>query len=223
MDWKRLVDRDMTESKAWNWNKVTSDYWEKPAEEFIPILEGWKEKNFVSVLDLGCGIGRHTIALAKNGFKVVAHDLSFEAINFIKNKTKADALLIDFREGDMTELVFPNESFDCVLAYHTIQHSNLVGVRKVISLIHSILKKDGEAFITFASKNSDSWQNHPESHIDENTLIKDEEPEVNIPHTYLTAEQVQEILSDFKIIKMKEIIKYLPNKKLAHFYTLLKK
>ena len=223
MELRKLLDRHMTKSKAWNWSKVDSDYWEKPAEEFIPILKRWKEKKFTKVLDLGCGIGRHAITLAKNGFDVIAQDLSVDALNKIKDKIKEDNLPIQFVNRDMTELVFPAVSFDCILAYHTIQHSNFVGLQKVVTLIHAILKKDGEAFLTFASKKSDSWQKFPESHIDENTLIKNEEPEIGIPHTYLNAEQVQETLRDFSIIQMEEIIKYLPNKKLSHFYTLVKK
>lgn len=223
MELRKLVDSKMSDSKSWNWRKVSSDYWKKPAEEFIPILDRWKENKFSKVLDLGCGIGRHSIVLAENGFNVTAQDLSAYGIIKLKEKIKKGNLSLQCIVADMKELTFPNDSFDCIVAYHTIQHTDLVGIQKVISQIYSILKKDGEAYITFASKNSDSWQKHIESHIDENTLIKNEEPEIGIPHTYLNEGQVQEMLHSFKIIKMEEIIKFLPNKKLAHFYTLVKK
>ncbi|WP_435346092.1 class I SAM-dependent methyltransferase [Haloarchaeobius sp. HRN-SO-5] len=63
------------------------------------------------VLDLGCGSGRATAALADRGFDVVGVDLS-ETMLDIATDLHPD---VPFRHDDATDLDFPDESFDYVL------------------------------------------------------------------------------------------------------------
>jgi len=62
----------MIKSKEWDWSTNIDDYWRNVADEFLPVALKWKTKNFSTVLDLGCGIGRNAIYLAKIGFSVSA-------------------------------------------------------------------------------------------------------------------------------------------------------
>jgi 2-polyprenyl-3-methyl-5-hydroxy-6-metoxy-1,4-benzoquinol methylase len=213
----------MTQSKGWGWNKSKTEYWKKPAEEFIPIAKRWKEKGFKEILDLGCGIGRHSIYLAQENINVTAVDLGIEGIETLRSKAQEFNLPINIEIKDMLKLDYPKESFDAVLAFHTIQHTDYKGLKKVIGDIYKILKRGGEAFVTFASKENDSWTKYEKDRIDDYTLIKTEGPEVNVPHTYVEYEDLLELTKQFKITDIKQIIKYLPKHKYAHFFVLLKK
>ena len=73
----------MIESKGWNWNLVKEDkkcIWKNPSIESYYLLNRWKSQEKTEFLDLGCGLGRHSILFAKNDFNVYCFDISKEAI-----------------------------------------------------------------------------------------------------------------------------------------------
>ncbi len=70
------------------------------------------------VLDLCCGQGRHSIALAKTGLDVTGVDLSDEMLTIARNSaTEAgDELKLNFRKADMRDLPTDlSDSFDAVV------------------------------------------------------------------------------------------------------------
>lgn len=68
----------------------------------------------LSILDLGCGTGRHSIELARRGYKVTGVDLSFSQLQRAKEKAKEQQTQINFLQGDARNLPFLNE-FDLVI------------------------------------------------------------------------------------------------------------
>jgi 2-polyprenyl-3-methyl-5-hydroxy-6-metoxy-1,4-benzoquinol methylase len=71
-----------------------------------------KEINFnksLKIIDIGCGTGRHSIELAKRGYRVTGIDLSESQLDRAKEKAKAENLQIDFRRHDARQLPFKNE------------------------------------------------------------------------------------------------------------------
>ena len=66
----------MTLSKPWNWALSENPAWLEPSDESSAIAERWKNHGVESVLDFGCGLGRHAIFFAQRGFRVSAFDLS---------------------------------------------------------------------------------------------------------------------------------------------------
>lgn len=55
------------------------------------------------VLDMACGRGRHSVLLAKEGFRVFGIDLSTRAIEKARRTAAAESLSIEFEVGDMRE------------------------------------------------------------------------------------------------------------------------
>ena len=76
--------------------------------------------DFVSVrgevLDVGCGTGALTFAIARNASvsKIVGLDLSEAFLAYARSKT--DDPRIRFEQGDAQKLTYPDGSFDCCLA-----------------------------------------------------------------------------------------------------------
>ena len=66
------------------------------------------------ILDIGCGTGRHSIELAKRGYKVTGVDLSESQLTRAKEKASAQNLSINFEKHDARELTFVDE-FDLVI------------------------------------------------------------------------------------------------------------
>lgn len=213
----------MIKSKAWDWKKATAPWWKEPASEIYPLLNRWEKQKFIRLLDLGCGIGRHSIFFAENGFEVSAFDLSKEGIEELNNLIKQHNLPIKTIVGDMLSLPYENEYFDCLIAYHAIYHTDDKGIEKVIKEIYRILKKDGEAFITFNTKNGTSFKDPDNKRLTESTLYKTKGHEKGIPHFYADKKQVEELLKDFEILEFSYKEEYYPDYVGTHYFVLAKK
>jgi len=67
-----------------------------------------------TILDIGCGTGRHAIELAARGYQVTGVDLSAAQLARAREKAAAAGVPVDFRQGDARELAFA-EAFDLVM------------------------------------------------------------------------------------------------------------
>ena len=67
-----------------------------------------------SVLDVGCGTGRHSIELAKRGYAVTGLDLSSEMLARAASAAKAADVRVDWIHSDATRFSFPR-SFDAAI------------------------------------------------------------------------------------------------------------
>jgi D-alanine-D-alanine ligase len=77
---------------------------------FVDILNLTPED---AVLDLCCGHGRHSLELARRGFKNIhGLDRSRYLIRKAKNQANKEGLSVKFREGDARRMSYPDDSFD---------------------------------------------------------------------------------------------------------------
>ena len=68
------------------------------------------------ILDLAWGQGRHSLKLARRGYRnVYGLDRSHYLINKAKLVNQAEGLSVNFREGDARKLPFPTDMFDIVM------------------------------------------------------------------------------------------------------------
>ena len=194
-------------SKAWDWNKNTQDFWHDPAEESYFLVNRWKKKNFKYFLDLGCGLGRHSLLFADNGFQVEAYDLSREVIEQLSEKSKNEMLEnIHFTHGDMRNLPYRNSTFDCLLAYHVISHTDSNGIKEIVNELYRVLKPGGEFYLSLGSKQAWSFVSAGFPKKDENTIIKIEDgPENGIPHYYTDENELYELFSNFNLIHVTHV------------------
>lgn len=66
------------------------------------------------VLDVGCGPGRHALALARRGFEVVGVDRSEDFVGLARDVTAAERLTARFEVLDVRELAYDGE-FDAAI------------------------------------------------------------------------------------------------------------
>ena len=99
---------------------INCELWEKAIPEEVTNQEVdflINELNLVPgqhILDVPCGFGRHTIALAKRGFKVTGIDISKTFIDGLKARVDAEDLSIRAVEGNIlvTEI---DQKFDAAI------------------------------------------------------------------------------------------------------------
>lgn len=209
--------------KAWNWNNITSAHWNEPSEDIYYYLHLWSEKRNKKLLDLGAGIGRHSLLFAKNGFDVTAFDFSKEGLDKIENFADQLNLEIDLVNGNMNRLPFASQSFDFVIAYNSIYHTDYEGLIRTIYEIRRVLKANGEAFVTMLSKNDKSFIDGSGSLIAENTLMKKEEDGSILPHFFVDEEYIYKLFKSFHIISLKQIEEFHEDKTFFHYAIHLRK
>ncbi|MGL4610953.1 MAG: class I SAM-dependent methyltransferase [Trueperaceae bacterium] len=66
------------------------------------------------ILDVGCGVGRHSLELARRGYKTVDVDITKAFIDIANNTARAEGLGASFFTGDARQLSFDNE-FDATI------------------------------------------------------------------------------------------------------------
>lgn len=221
----------MIKSKEWNWEIVTGDktkYWLEPSIESYYLLQRWKSQNKKEFLDLGCGLGRHTILFAKNGFNTKAFDLSENAIERTKEYAESEGLDIDYKIGDMLNLPYKNESIDCILCKNVISHTDTEGMKKIVKELDRVLKHEGEVYLTLGSKETWGFRQTDWPLVDPNTRIRmDEGPEKGIPHFYADYDLIKELFEDFNIEMIYQLEDFYENDGKVngskHYHVLTKK
>ncbi|WEU40364.1 MAG: methyltransferase domain-containing protein [Candidatus Odinarchaeum yellowstonii] len=85
----------------------------KEVDLFIDMLKLQPDDR---ILDLCCGHGRHSLELARRGFRnVEGLDRSAYLIQKARNTAKKENLIVKFREGDARKLPYPADTFDAVM------------------------------------------------------------------------------------------------------------
>ncbi len=70
------------------------------------------------VLDVACGWGRHSVSLARAGFRVTGLDLSETLLERGRKRARAAGVEVDFVRGDMREIPWRGR-FDAVLSLYS--------------------------------------------------------------------------------------------------------
>jgi SAM-dependent methyltransferase len=106
---------------------------------------------FRRLLDIPCGIGRHSGPLARLGYDVVGVDRSREAIS-IARKHYPD---IDFRELDMFGLGAVTETFDAVLClWQSFGYGSAEQNRELLSRFRTALRPGGRLLLDVYNKDA---------------------------------------------------------------------
>lgn len=114
-------------------------------EKVIPLRKTYE------ILDLCCGHGRHSIELAKRGYKVAGLDFSSYELKIAKNEAERKNLAINFAQGDARNFKF-QKKFDVVINMFTaFGYGSRKDDHKIVQNVSRILKKGGKFFIDIQS------------------------------------------------------------------------
>jgi ubiquinone/menaquinone biosynthesis C-methylase UbiE len=124
---------------------------EKHQEERINSLK----ENFNSllgkrILDLGCGMGGLTVALAKEKLDVIALDFNPDYCKITKLRGERYKLKVEIINSMGEYLPFRNESIDIVCLFDVLEH--VQEPIKVLNETYRVLKPSGGAIVTFVNR-----------------------------------------------------------------------
>jgi cyclopropane fatty-acyl-phospholipid synthase-like methyltransferase len=89
------------------WRKAVNE--DQTRQEVDFIVETLNPRQNARILDVPCGLGRHSIELSRRGYQVTGVDLSVESIAEAKQNAEAAGLQIKWIHADMNAL---NDTFD---------------------------------------------------------------------------------------------------------------
>jgi 2-polyprenyl-6-hydroxyphenyl methylase/3-demethylubiquinone-9 3-methyltransferase len=105
------------------------------------------------ILDIGCGAGFLTNALAKDGHRVTGIDLSAKTLNVAKKKDVTHS--VHYMQLDAFALPFPPQSFDVICAMDFLEHIEMPG--RIIEDISRLLRPNGLFFFHTFNRTWLSW------------------------------------------------------------------
>lgn len=101
------------------------------------------------ILDVGCGQGRNTLYLARQGFAVEAMDPSSVAIDSVKEAAERERLKVTFHHGTYEGFGLHDEPrFGTVLVYGLIQVLTRIQIEDLIQHMERWTRPGGLAFVT---------------------------------------------------------------------------
>jgi len=172
----------------------------EPFVRFPDLVKEFRHFGCQSILDLGCGNGRHVLALAKEGFKAVGLDAALTGLNLAQDWMADEGFETALVVGDMTApFPFQTECFDGLMATQVIHHALLEDIRGAIAEIHRVLKPGGLAFVTVPAK-PDADLAYRE--IAPGTCVPLSGDEAGVPHHYFTLEAFGGEFSGFEMLEL---------------------
>ncbi len=121
------------------------------APKFLRAIKAGALKEGQKVLDIGCGRGDLTIALAKSGANVVGVDYSKDAVEIARetmNKLEEGiSSRISIVQSDATALDFPDEQFDSIYMLDIVEHLYPQQLFECFAECFRVLKPNGSLIV----------------------------------------------------------------------------
>jgi SAM-dependent methyltransferase len=95
------------------------------------------------ILEVGCGTGRTACFLAKSGHHVTGVDIDEEMLSKARRRAGEEQVQIDFVQGDIGSLPFPDRHFDIVLAESVTSFGHIASAA---SEYHRVLDDGGTLY-----------------------------------------------------------------------------
>jgi ubiquinone/menaquinone biosynthesis C-methylase UbiE len=150
MRWTRSLYRhhftDLTDALIPIYNWGFSVFGGRKHDAFrLRVIELAELRGDEDILDAGCGTGLTTLRIAQQypGCRVCGIDLSPKMIEAARNDAAKRGLDVDLRVGSITELPYPDGSFDVVLTNIMFHHLDLAEKRQAVAEIVRVLRPGG--------------------------------------------------------------------------------
>jgi tellurite methyltransferase len=172
--------------------------WIEPESFVIRLLPTFKGEGLEKVLDLGFGLGRHSILLAKEGFEVYGIDSSPAGLQFARQWAEREGVALGLALADISQLPYASDSFDLILAWNVIYHGTVEYIQSTVADMERCLRPGGYLLCSLISTRHDRYGLGQE--IENRTYVLREHEEKGLPHHYFDRAEAETLLGGFTLL-----------------------
>jgi tellurite methyltransferase len=197
--------------KAWDDIWQTEEgraWWLEPDPYVVSLLPRFKEEGVARVLDLGFGLGRHAVLLAKEGFDVYGLDSSPAGLEYAVKWAERENVALKLEMGEMSRLPFDEDFFDLIIAWNVIYHGTADYVHKTVNEITRCLRLKGYLLCNVISTRNSACGLGEE--IERGTYVIPGDQEKSEPHHYFDREEIDRYLKGFALMEYEDIEQFGP-------------
>ncbi|MFX1511852.1 MAG: class I SAM-dependent methyltransferase [Promethearchaeota archaeon] len=182
--------------------------WLEPDPFIVSLLPQFTQEGIKTVLDIGCGVGRHAIQFAREGFDVYGIEISPTGLKYALKWSEKEKIVIRLSLGDMSYLPYKRNFFDLIITWSVIYHGKADYIRRAVSEIERCIKLDSYLLCTLISTKHNKYGLGEE--IEDNTFIIKEENEKSYPHHYFDREEINRYLNRFTLLMCVDKEQFFP-------------
>jgi SAM-dependent methyltransferase len=186
-----------------DWNQLFKDP-EKIIRDPDPLGEPFIQEINAgeTVLDLGCGAGRHLVQMARAGLAVVGSDISPVGLNLAREWLHSEGCYADLIAHQMTVLPFSSDSLGGVISINVLNHGTVADASAAFNEVYRVLKPGRPFFFVIIGRNDARYGEGDE--IEPHTFIPQLGIEAGVPHHYFAKDEIKQLLKPFSRISIAE-------------------
>ena len=197
----------LQENEGKGGNSVKTSFWkreakyevdqEKPTLITRSVALEMKKRKFSKILELGCGRGRNSLYLAREGFSVTGVDYNVEELLVLREYATQKNIKVNLALADVSELPFGEDMFDVVLSLNVLTFIKEQIRPQVIQEVRRVLKSGG-LFVAVERSLEDPLCGKGEE-IESNTY----EYQMTVQH-FFSSQELQSLLSQLEVVVLNE-------------------
>ncbi len=192
--------------EAWNEAWATAAgrrEWLEPDQFVVELLPALRAANVQRGLDLGFGVGRHAILLAKQGIEMYGLDAAANGLTYANEWAVNELVVLNLTTGDMEKLPYNDNFFDLIITWNVIYHGTIDVIQQTVTEIERCLKPGGHLICTLISHSHTRYGKG--NAIEPNTFVIPDSGESSHPHHYFNRAEAQHLLHHFTLHRCEDV------------------
>ena len=173
----------------------------QPHEDVAWLHETLKTSGVASILDLGCGDGRHLAHFARLGYRLTGFDCSATALRLAAERLGSCRSGVGLVLGEMAALPFTEGTFDAAISLKVLNHGRIADIRRAIAETWRVLRPGGRLFAVVSIWNEpgpvagiNGVELEPATY-----LLPNDHREAGIPHHFFLEDEFRDEFAAFEV------------------------
>ncbi|QLJ53478.1 MAG: hypothetical protein Sv326_1303 [Candidatus Fermentimicrarchaeum limneticum] len=174
-----------------------------PSISVVETVPLFKERGVKKIIDIGCGSGKDSFFLAKEGFTVFALDSSQQSIGFVRDRVEHGKVKnVHPILAEASRMKFPDGTFDAAVNHRVLDLWKKNEIKTIVDEMERVVKDGGVVLVSMASVNSKIYE--------EKLLGLGKEIEPGTIHYkgftmhFFSEEEIRDLFKNFNFISFEE-------------------